>query len=93
MRMPGEGITSSKAQGIGKIKSVITVSLGIFRAKFIEGKKPWIFPKVLHIESAFIFFLSLNMSFSSKGTGPKCVFAAGVYKMKAGDQNVMILWL
>lgn len=40
MRMPGEGITSSKAQGIGKIKSVITVSLGIFRAKFIEGKNP-----------------------------------------------------
>lgn len=31
MRMPGKGITSSKAQGIGKIKPVITVSLGIFQ--------------------------------------------------------------
>lgn len=31
MRMPDEGITSSKAQGIGKKKSVITVSLGTFQ--------------------------------------------------------------
>ena len=30
------------------------------------------------------------MYFSSKRTGPKCVFAVGVYKMKVGDQKVMI---